>query len=273
MRFLVITDHHLGRDRYTFNRGYSTAWALDRVLDAIGSAGAHGADFLLCTGDLVDSGNSEEYDFARSRFGIEAAGIAPGPLRITRRGLAGMPFYIIPGNHDPRDVWLDNLFPASPIERHLDLHWRVNKIAFAYLDLGSDGRAGILREASLQTLDRLLEQGAPTILVLHHHPVPVGIPWLDRALPAGIDRLWDRLKGGRVRAVLFGHAHTSVDQRIHGVPVLGTRSTCFQFASSEQPTFVIQPLQYRLIEIDDDGLHTQLYEVPLTGTAKASAVT
>lgn len=271
LRLLVVSDHHLGRDAGTVNRGYATAWALERVLDAIAAADGHGADAILSTGDLVDRGDDAEYAFARELLGVRPAGSAPGPLASSRPGFANLPFYLVPGNHDPRDAWLRNLFPDRPPTEHVDLEWFVGGQAFVHLDLGSDGRRGALHERSLRFLDRALARRRPAVLVLHHHPIPVGIPWLDRALPEGIDRLWDRLERGIV-AVLFGHAHVSVDATVRGVPVLGTRSTCFQFAESEEPEFMIRPLQYRLLTVGGSAATSQRFEVPLTGPAVARVV-
>lgn len=264
MKLVIVTDHHLGDSACAVNRGYAPAWALNRVLDAISAAGRHGADALLSTGDLVDRGNDCEYAFARSLLGIRAEGTAPGPLISARPGLEGMPIYLVPGNHDPRKAWLDNLFPATQLTVPLDLTFEVADQAFVYLDLGSDGRAGELRERSLVTLDEATAEGRATVLVLHHHPVEVGVPWLDRALPAAIDRVWERLDRGIV-AVLFGHAHATVDTSVRGVPVLGTRSTCFQFAATQTPEFVIQPLHYRTLTVEGVHVTTERFEVPLTG--------
>lgn len=271
LRLLVVSDHHLGRDAHTVNRGYATAWALERTLDAIAAAGGHGADAILSTGDLVDRGDDAEYAFARELLGIRPAGSPPGPLASSRPGFADLPVYLVPGNHDPRDAWLRNLFPDHPRAEHVDLAWTLGQQTFVHLDLGSDGRRGALRDGSLRFLDRVLARGRRVVLVLHHHPIPVGIPWLDRALPEGIDRLWDRLERGIV-AVLFGHAHVGIDATVRGVPVMGTRSTCFQFAVSEEPEFMIRPLQYRLLHVNDATVTSERYEVPLTGPAVARVV-
>ncbi|MEX2534582.1 MAG: metallophosphoesterase [Trueperaceae bacterium] len=272
VRFLVISDHHLGRTYHSVNRGYAPAWALERVLDAIAAHRCHDADFLLSTGDLVDEGVDEEYAFAHHLFGVRSNGMAPGPLPLQRRGLEGLPLYLVPGNHDPRDTWLRSLFPGTPPAPRLDLEWQAAGQDFIYLDLGTSGRAGALLDSSLERLDRALERGSRPVLVLHHHPIEVGIPWIDRALPAGVDRLWSRVAGGRIRALLFGHAHVSLDATVYGIPVLATRSTCFQFAVSQEPEFVIKPLHYRVVTVDGEAVHTQLYEVPLTGEPLATEI-
>ena len=271
LTLLVVSDHHLGRDAGTINRGYATAWALERTLDAIADAGGHDADAIVSTGDLVDVGDPAEYAFARRLLGVLPGGRAPGPLASSRPGFEGRPFYLVPGNHDPRHAWLNALFPDEPARDHVDLAWRIGGTTFVHLDLGSDGRQGVLREASLRHLDTVLARGRPVVLVLHHHPIPVGIPWLDRAVPDGIDRLWERLERGVV-AVLFGHAHVGIDATVNGIPVLGTRSTCFQFAASEEPEFMIRPLQYRRLTIDGATVRHERFEVPLTGPAVARRV-
>lgn len=272
LRFVQITDHHLGADAATINRGYSTAWALDRVLTAIAAADGYDADFLLCTGDLVDRGLDAEYAFAARWFGFEPAGSAPGPLPMTRPGLEDLPLYIVPGNHDPREVFTRNLFPEVPSRSLLDVSWQVGDVVFAYLDTGMSGREGVLEERSLAFLDAVLEHGAPVVVVLHHHPVKVGIPWLDRAVLRGVEALWERVREGGIIGVLFGHSHATVSADVGGVPVLGLRSTCFQFGVSDEPSFVMQPLQYRLVTITEGVLTSQVYEVPLTGEPEGDLI-
>jgi Icc protein len=266
VRVLVVSDHHLGPDACTVNRGYAPAWALDRVLDAIASAGWHGADALLSTGDLVDRGDDAEYAFALELLGIRPGGEAPGPAVSTRPGLEGLELYLVPGNHDPRLAWIRHLFPATDPAERLDLVWSIGDQTFVHLDTGRDARAGVLLDASLDVLDATLTSGRPVVLVLHHHPVEVAVPWLDRALPEGVERLWRRLDQG-VIGVLFGHAHESVDATVRGVPVLGTRATCFQFAPTDEPSFVIQPLEYRVVTVDGRSVTSERYTVPLTGPA------
>lgn len=275
LRLIVISDHHLGHDAMTINRGYATHWALERVLDAITDAGWHGANALLSIGDLVDVGDAASYRFARSLLGVTSNDVpahvaAPGPLKSRRKGLEGLPLYLVPGNHDaPRSTWLRELFPGTPETDATDLHlpFEILRHRFVFLDLGTGSRAGVLTPTALRVLDEALERG-PTTVVLHHHPIPVGIPWLDRAVPDGIEELWRRLDRG-ILAVVFGHAHVDIDVTRDGVPILGTQSTCFQFAVSEEPSFVMQPLRYRTLTITPQGVRSDRYEVALDGPARA----
>lgn len=267
---LVISDHHLGEHAGFINRGTSPHWALDRLLEAIAAEGAHGADALISTGDLVDQANAASYAFAREVFGVEPAGRAPGPLPSRRPGLQGLPLYFVPGNHDERAPFAQALFPEQPAAEPMHLCFPLADQQVVYLDTGSSGRAGSLDEAAWSFLDRAIAEHQRVLLVLHHHPIAVGIPWLDEALPVGIEALWRRAAG--LRAVLFGHTHASVSAAVDGVPVLGTRATTFQFAVSSEPSFVVQPLQYRHLLIDEERVTSHLYEVPLSGAARSQRV-
>src|SRR5688500_901596 len=99
--FVQITDHHLGATEHTYNRGYATAYALRRVMEDLAQHDGWDADFLICTGDLVENGMDAEYGFARTFLNIQGAAEPPGPLSVTWDGLR-LPAYFIPGNHDAR---------------------------------------------------------------------------------------------------------------------------------------------------------------------------
>jgi len=105
--------------------------------------------------------------------------------------------------------------------------------------------------------------GRPSILLMHYHPVPVGIPWLDAVLPEGIESFWDVLASRRVLGIFFGHAHTTVETRVRGIPVMGLRSTNFQFAATDQPLYCMLPPHYRVVTVTSDELTSEIHEVPL----------
>ena len=258
--FIQITDHHLGATEQTYNHGYATAHALGQVLDHIAEADGWGAEFLVCTGDLVNNGTGEEYAFFRRFVGLEGAAAAPGPLALSRGRLRGLPAYFIPGNHDVRPVFFDGFF-SGVAPAGANMAFEHNGVQFLCLDFGTGGRAGEVRPETLAFLRGHLGGGRPSVLFMHYHPVPVGIPWLDIALPQEIEAFWDVLESGRVLGVLFGHAHTTVETRVRGIPVMGLRSTNFQFAVTEQPVYCLLPPHYRVVTVGDGGLTSQIHEV------------
>jgi Icc protein len=261
--FIQITDHHLGPSEHAYNRGYATAHALGRVMDDIAHHEAHRADFLVCTGDLVNLGTDEEYAFAQRFLNIAERAVPPGPLSISWNGLRRFPAYFMPGNHDPRETFCRHLFPGSPSDPRFDVSFTHKGVQFVCLDWGTGPRSGEILPSTLDFVGSRLATGTPTVILLHHHPIPVGIPWLNEALPTRIQEFWNVIASGHVLGVLFGHAHTTVEAVMNGVPVLGLRSTSFQFVPAPEPAFCMLPPHYRVVSISGDRLTSRIYEVPL----------
>ena len=65
--------------------------------------------------------------------------------------------------------------------------------------------------------------------------------------------------------ILCGHVHASYEVLMHGISVFGLRSTAppyNSYFSQEDEGPWPQP-HYRLVTVTDDGLSTQIFEVPL----------
>lgn len=261
--FVQITDHHLGSTEHDYNHGYATAYALGRVMDHLAESGAHGADFLICTGDLVNVGTAEEYAFARRFLDLRGRPVPPGPLTLSWNQLRGLPAYFVPGNHDIRGVFFNSLFSATPPGPAANMAFVHKGVQFLYLDFGTANRAGEVLSPTLAFLRARLAEGPPAVLLLHHHPIPVGIKWLDDAVPARIDEFWEVASAGRVLGVLFGHAHATVEASVRGIPVLGLRSTNFQFAPVDEPLYCLLPPHYRVVSISNGRLTSRIHEIPL----------
>ena len=155
---------------------------------------------VLVTGDLADGSTPAEY----ARFRELLA-----PL--------SMPVHVIPGNHDQELDWegpravdcgdlrvvlCDTMRPGRD-DGHLDLDWLA---------------------AELATTE-------PTIVALHHPPVPIGIGGLDAiGLPAseraGLAALLGR--SPHVLRVIAGHVHRTAFASLGGTPVATCASTNLQ---------------------------------------------
>ena len=68
---------------------------------------------------------------------------------------------------------------------------------------------------------------------------------------------------GRLRALVFGHAHQEAAGSVHGLPVYGVPSTCFQFLPrSESFSVDTLPPGYRWLRLMPEGdVHTQVQRV------------
>jgi Icc protein len=236
VRVVQITDPHLYADPAGALLGVPTLESLDAVL-ALVRAEALPADAVIATGDLVHDGSPAGY----ARLCARLAGL-------------GCPAYVLPGNHDdPAALRSATREPPVISCREARLgHWRL-----VFLDStvpGQDG--GRLSDAELAALDAALDADAGhTLVSLHHPPLPIGSAWLDGMALANADALFALLdRHPAVRGVLFGHIHQPFEAERNGVRLLGTPSTCVQFAAV-RPRFGIDPAPagYRWLGLLPDG--------------------
>jgi Icc protein len=193
---------------------------------------------VLVTGDLADGSTPAEYARFREL-------IAPLP----------MPVHVIPGNHDQELDWegpravgcgdlrvvlCDTMRPGRD-DGHIDLDWLAAELA----------------------------PTEPTIVAMHHPPVPIGIGGLDAiGLPeserAGLAALLER--SPHVLRVIAGHVHRSAFAGLGGTPVATCASTNLQ-ARLEigSDGFTIVPEPPAFLVHTPAVAHVQ----PVTATAKA----
>ncbi len=237
IRALQITDTHLFADPDGTLLGMNTLRSLDAVLDLVRSD-ALPADVALATGDLVHDGSAAGYRLLAGRLGA-----------------LGCPTLALPGNHDDPAV-LGDALAAPPVEHTREAWFGPWQILLLDSTVpGSDG--GRLAPAALNWLDRTLSAAPPghTLVCLHHSPLPTGSDWLDTMALENADELFAVLdRHPRVRGVLFGHIHQTLEEERNGVRILGSPSTCVQFAKV-RPRFGVDPRPpgYRWLALQPDG--------------------
>ncbi|MFM7087133.1 MAG: metallophosphoesterase [Cyanobium sp.] len=229
MRLLQLSDPHLLADPQGICRGRAPCdqWQhalvqADRQLQAAGLA----VDQLLISGDLCQDESWGGYLRLAERLDASPLAALPAP-------------WLLPGNHDHAGLLraaLGRRMVIAPAQLQRGV-WRI-----LLLDSHLPGRLeGRLGERQLAWLGDALarEPLQPTLVVLHHPPLPIGEAGLDAiALSDGeaLRALLAPLPG--LRAVLFGHVH----QHWHGwlpqrpatlvpVPLLGCPSTLRSFAA------------------------------------------
>ncbi len=279
--FIQITDHHLTASDAEYVKGFSTRYALRAVLRHIASNPAAQADFLVSTGDLVDRPSENGYRAVLEMLGApgssstagsssaagspSAAGsssAAPGPIPITAEGLREVPLYLLPGNHDDRDLFYRCLFPQAPPAPLMNAAFMHQGVQFICLDWGPRTKAAA-HPQMLDFLARSLAAGAPSIILSHYHVTTIGARWLDAFIADDVCRFWDVVAGKNVLGVFCGHLHITYEQVVQGIPVFGLRSTTYSFALQDEPQAILAPPHYRLVTVEESGLETQIFEVPL----------
>jgi Icc protein len=209
LRVLQITDLHILPRVRSAIYGTDSFESLRAVLGAA-LVLPEPPTLVVATGDLAEDGSEESYDRLR------------GPLLET-----GLPFYVLPGNHDSEDEMRSALV-GGPIQTGpvVDIgSWRL-----VLLDSCVRGAPhGFLAASQLDLLTSALadDPSRPVLTCLHHGPA--------RPCPASGCRLHNDdvllgLLGSRpnARAVISGHAHTEIERHSEHVTLLTAPSTCSQ---------------------------------------------
>ena len=178
----------------------------------------------------------------------------------------GVPAYAVPGNHDdPLAVEEALVMTGAPFST--DKSVRLGKWLCILLDSTLAFRVeGELAASQLEHLERsLLENRDCSALVfLHHNPISLNTPWLDRLglqNPAELFAVLDRYDN--VKAVVCGHVHREFESSRAKVRLLTTPSTSIQF-TSKAGTFAIdpQPPGFRRLVLHPDGrLETSVHRL------------
>ncbi|HEX7852926.1 MAG TPA: phosphodiesterase [Sphingobium sp.] len=215
-----VTDIHLGfepNNPAEFNRA-----RLDRVVGRF-LHGVNRPELVLATGDLVDRGDIASYRRLREAFEE-----LPCPV------LCAV------GNHDARANFLE-VFPETPtadgfIQYVVELDGR----RLIIVDTLEEGRhGGAFCEVRAAWLNARLQEApdTPTVIVMHHPPVEVGIDWMNtHPDEPWVERFARAIAGHRqVQALLCGHIHRAISAPWNGVTVSVCSSSAPQVGLDLRP--------------------------------------
>jgi len=168
---------------------------------------------------------------------------------------AGAPVHCLPGNHD--DPATVKAALEGPPFVH-DVARRYGKWVIVMLDSTVAGEhGGHLDAEELARLDAALaaQPDAYALVCLHHHPVPHGSAWLDELMLGNAAEFFDVLaRHPGVRGLAWGHTHQPFEGMHGHIRLMGTPSTCMQFAQNADEFEVDnRPPAYRWIELEPGG--------------------
>lgn len=233
MLIAQITDLHIVAPGTLAYGKVDTAAFLERAIAKL-VAFRPRPDVVLITGDLVDLGTAEEYVRVRALL---------APL--------DLPYLIIPGNHDVRDLMhaaFDDLsdVPKSGHFCYAVDRWPVRLIA---LDTLIEGRPdGELCESRRAWLADALAAGGdkPTMIFMHHPPFLTGIDHMDRMGLADREAFAAIIaRHPNVERIVCGHLHRSIEARFAGTIAATLPSTAHQvgldLVPNAPPSFTYEP--------------------------------
>lgn len=168
---------------------------------------------------------------------------------------AGAPVHCLPGNHDDPAAVRAALAGAPFVH---DVARRYGDWMIVMLDSTVPGEhGGHLDAEELARLDAALaaQPDAYSLICLHHHPVPHGSAWLDELMLGNADEFFAVLaRHPGVRGLAWGHTHQPFEGMHGRIRLMGTPSTCMQFAQNADEFAVDgRPPAYRWIELEPNG--------------------
>lgn len=247
---LQLSDLHLMADPDAALKGIRTRDSFNDVLRFVRKrelAGEWKFDHILLTGDLAHDERLETYETLRELLGDW----------ITR-------CHLIPGNHDDRKL-IRQVFPELAAAGDEFISFSVQSAGWRLVGLDShvEGEThGRIGEGQLQWLSEELSThvAQPTILFIHHPPVPVHSAWLDRIGLGDADALLEVARSfSQVRVISSGHVHQEFQEEREGLKIVSTPSTGVQFLPrGEELALDPIPPGFRLFRLFEDRHETEV---------------
>ncbi|WP_227368550.1 metallophosphoesterase family protein [Halomonas sp. M20] len=240
MRLIQITDCHLHADPDARSR---TGYPLVQLQKVVKRARQLRPDIVLVTGDISQDRTQASYRCAATLFSS-----------------FGCPWFWLSGNHDAHDL----MNVVHPLQDEIDLgSWRL-----LLLDSQVEGHPhGELGKKQLETLaERLGKDERRVLLALHHPPITIDSNWMDAIGLKDRDAFWQTLAPySQVNAVLCGHIHQTLAQRLDNVLVYGCPATSDQFLPGSADFAVDDDALpgFRVIDLEDSRLSTWIERVDI----------
>jgi Icc protein len=193
---------------------------------------------MAMTGDIIQDDSAAAYEQFRA---------LAEPMNL--------PIFCVPGNHDVREL-MRRALSDTPF-KYCDTLEFGDWLIVGIDSCVSGSAGGQVSDEEIERLENAIADSAAShvLVCLHHPPVQLGSQWLDTVGLANGAEFLERLSGmGKVKAVIFGHAHQAFDGEHDSIQVMGTPSTCRQFTvASDEFALDDNPPAYRRISLHPDG--------------------
>jgi 3',5'-cyclic AMP phosphodiesterase CpdA len=225
-RVLQISDLHLTIPPAKLCGQVNTLARLRSMITAI--LQQHSAqtplEAVVLTGDISDDGSLESYALFRKE--------------IERLGL---PYYVIPGNHDTREGMRTAFMDAAYMPKTGRLNWKVEleNLHLIGLDTLIEGQGGGVFDG--ETADFLTHclaglSGKPALIAMHHPPFDSGIHFMDDIGLEGLGALVDVLEKADCDAqIICGHVHNMIIGSVGNTVAISAPSPVSSFPIDYRP--------------------------------------
>ena len=257
--FAHFTDTHIMAGGVHPSTQLDTEVCLRQVVDVLQTLEPQPA-FAVVGGDLASP------DILDREQTLEPEDYIPS-YRLLQDILSPLPYpvHMLLGNHDNRQafhqVMQTGAANGDALHHYSFDHQGWHFVALDSLLPGKPGGQVDAKQLSWLGDDLKAHQGQPTLAFVHHHPLPLGLAWLD-AMPLynGVDLVSVVRQYPDVRWILCGHVHMDNIVQRDGVTMLTTPSTCFQInrLSQTRQEALAGPPAFRLVWIKGEDISTRV---------------
>lgn len=255
MRIVQLSDPHIVPPARQPVHGQDTLGRLRAAVEAVNRL-SPSPDLVVMTGDQASDEAEDSYQCLKDVL---------SSLRF--------PCHMAMGNHDSRPVFRRIMLEESaenPDRHYYTLDRKGHRVIV--LDTLEEGEvAGRLDDGQLDWLERELSSGLPSVVCMHHPPVPVGVPWMDDLILQETGRFL-RICGAAasLRLILCGHVHYAFRMELDHATVLTAPSVGLQFrkepvikADGTRVIATDEPAAFRIVDLDGDDWKTTIHRLPL----------
>lgn len=220
LNILQLSDLHLTKAG-GLHSGVNTNQRLLKLIEHIKTKPEIQYDLLFLTGDLSQDKTEESY--------IEC---------VTSACQLACPIFWIPGNHDAPQK-------AKRIFSKYKQFSLVKKLQTKYWDFIfvdsclKDKSQGFISEDEMLSVEHHIKDTTDQkniALVMHHHPLPVGIAKIDQAMLQNYKYFFEALKlYPAVKLIICGHVHGNYSLSYETIRIETSPATCFQWTEMRQP--------------------------------------
>lgn len=218
LRFVHITDTHIGPESDYLLYGYNTFDWLKHLVGYINTDMPFEPDFVLHTGDVMYNPD------------LSACELAYSVLKDLK-----YPTYYVRGNHDDPEA-MRQVLPNLPVGTgRINYDFVQKDFHFIVLDtFGLEQPKGYLEPPQLEWLQSKCQSSTARslVIVIHHLPVVTGNGWLDGQMYIeNHDTLFNVLSPfqNRIRGLFFGHVHCPTTTIRNGIICSSAASAFSQF--------------------------------------------
>lgn len=229
-----ISDLHVRTDGHLLKGKIDSIATLNAAIEHVNALSPR-PDLLLITGDLANKAHNQDYTFI---------------CRELNR--LNMPAYVIPGNHDNRDMMRENFTDRGylPADSHF-LHYVLEDFPLRMIGLDTkrnDHDGGEMCDERLQWLEGVLSDAPerPSMIFMHHPPFETGIDFMDNRPFVNADKLEHLVKQhSQITGVICGHTHrkttVSWGNTIASIAPSVAYQMTMDFTPDAKPSFMLEP--------------------------------